>query len=121
MNDDINSLELFSNDYLVFRHDRVLGLSNKKDGGGVLIAVKTLINCKEVVLSTDHGVYIEMLAVTIELKDRKLIIMAVYFLHWAYSVDRFNAFNITLRKLGELLNRNDLFMVLGDFNPTNVR
>lgn len=65
---DIATGELFNNDYIVFRHDRVLTRTPKKDGGGVLIAVKSSVGSVQEINISNTSAYIEGVCIKIQLK-----------------------------------------------------
>lgn len=120
LNSNICSSELFNDSFVVFRHDRILSNTPKSDGGGVLIAVKNKFISVEIVLPTDPELYLEILAVKIEIGGRNLYIFAVYLPHWAKSEERSKAFCDILNVIHRTINSNDIFMCIGDFNMTHL-
>lgn len=68
LNDNIFNNELFGEQYIVYRGDRDLNSTTKKDGGGCIIAVKSNIvskrlndfelNCEDIWLSLDAELYL---------------------------------------------------------------
>lgn len=105
---------------MVFRHDRILSKTHKKEGGGVLMACKASLIASEVELWRDHDEYLEMLAIKIKLRDYDLFIFCAYIPHWARSISRFEAFNKTMSILSSKIKDEDVFIVLGDFNLTKA-
>jgi exonuclease III len=63
LNDSVNTLELFPIHFNIYRKDRDLAVNSKKDGGGVLIAVrKSLISERIEYLETDdENIWIRIL------------------------------------------------------------
>lgn len=118
--ESIDSLEVFGNDYLVFRHDRHTDRSERMDGGGVLIAVRLPRSACEVGLLLDSDQYVEIVAVSIALTNRKMFVLCIYLPHWAHTERRFTSIGSTLSKFMESVSNDDLVMVLGDFNLSNV-
>lgn len=75
LNDSILDNEILGNDYNIFRYDRNLKTSNKKTGGGVLIAINSSLISSKVDLPY---IEIEMLCVCVTLKLKRLFLLCVY-------------------------------------------
>lgn len=109
LNESINSMEIFSDLYMVHRKDRVS--SEKKWGGGVLIAVNSLNFLSERIfpLETDDCIWIR-----IELSDRvSLYLCSVYFSPCS-SISRYEEFYERMEDYN--FNTNDCIIITGDFN-----
>jgi exonuclease III len=89
------------NGYNVFRNDRV-----DKSGGGVLLAVKQHIQCREIASKTSQGN--EMIAVQVEMKAFKPILIASIY------APPYGSLNIDL--LRELHQINSECIIMGDLN-----
>lgn len=118
LKEGIQNLELFPPTYNVYRRDRNMELSGKSDGGGVLIGINSdLISHCVSKWSTD-GI-IEDLWVSIVLNGgKKLFICCVYVPPHAVL----NNFILFFNKLEEIFNSNpnDEFIIVGDFNLSNI-
>jgi hypothetical protein len=89
--------------YNIFRNDRV-----GKNGGGVLLAVKRHIKCREILNKTSH--MNELIAVEIETQSLKSILISSIYLPPTAKID-INIFN-------ELYNINNNCIIVGDLNAT---
>jgi endonuclease/exonuclease/phosphatase family metal-dependent hydrolase len=89
--------------YNIFRNDRV-----GKEGGGVLIAVKHHIKCREILNKTSH--MNELVAVEIETQSLKSILISSIYVPPTAKID-INLFN-------ELYNINNNCIIVGDLNAT---
>ena len=75
LDDDINDNELFSNQYIVYRKDRSLNTSEKKWGGGVLIAVNKSLKSKILPISDPS---IEEVWISVQFEDLQVCVGTVY-------------------------------------------
>jgi len=89
--------------YNIFRNDRV-----GKNGGGVLLAVKRHIKCREILNKTSH--MNELIAVEIETQSLKSILISSIYVPPTAKID-INIFN-------ELYNINNNCIIVGDLNAT---
>ncbi|CAF4508023.1 unnamed protein product [Rotaria socialis] len=90
-------------DYNIFRNDRV-----KKAGGGVLLAVKEHIKCREIINKTTHKN--EIIAVQIETLLYKSILIS--------SINVAPTAKIEMKIFQELYNINSNCIIVGDLNAT---
>ncbi|CAF1942332.1 unnamed protein product [Rotaria magnacalcarata] len=89
--------------YNIFRNDRV-----GKHGGGVSLAVKEHIKCREIINKTTHKS--EIIAVQIEMLSYKSILISSIYVAPTAKID-INIFQ-------ELYNINDNCIIVGDLNAT---
>jgi exonuclease III len=89
--------------YNIFRNDRV-----GKNGGGVLLAVKHHIKCREILNKTSR--MNELIAVEIETQSLKSILISSIYVPPTAKID-INTFN-------KLYNINNNCIILGDLNAT---
>jgi hypothetical protein len=89
--------------YNIFRNDRV-----GKSGGGVLLAVKHHIKCREILNKTSH--MNELIAVEIETKSLKWILISSIYVPPTAKID--------INLFYELYNINHNCIILGDLNAT---
>lgn len=120
LNDSIQSTELFGDDFVVFRHDRQLNRTPKKEGGGILVAVRSTFSASCVTLVDNDDFYFEQLAVKVSFGGRTIYFFAVYLPHWCRSEERFQAVAHSLNNLVSMTNPDDLIIFMGDFNLTDV-
>nr|CAH7715981.1 unnamed protein product [Callosobruchus chinensis] len=115
LNSGVLSSELFPEEYEVFRHDRETSGSSKKDGGGVLIAVKSKWNAERCLdlESEAEDIWISLSSFT----GNKLYISCVY-LPPGDNNAHFSFVN-NLYSLQNMLSRKDV-CIMGDFNLSNV-
>lgn len=118
LNDSVFDAEiLFNSDYNVFRRDRDLSVSKKKDGGGVLTAVSSKFPSKRRV---DLESNIEILWVECKVaKDRKVFIGTVY-LPPDSRVSDVVALEESFDRLRLSVGQNDSVVILGDFNMSDA-
>jgi len=116
--DHISDSELFPSSYNVYRSDRNLEISQKRDGGGVLVAVTTRLSSFPRPSWSTAGVC-EYMWVTVGLTTaRNLNICCVYIPPYAASAE----ITTFMESIGDILDSNtdDEFLVVGDFNLPNV-
>jgi exonuclease III len=89
--------------YNIFRNDRV-----GKEGGGVLVAVKHHIKCREILNKISH--MNELIAVEIETQSLKSILISSIYVPPTAKIDIY-LFN-------ELYNINNNCIIVGDLNAT---
>lgn len=79
LNNTVNSSELFSDNYNVYRSNRSFQATFKKDGGGVAIGVRTSLLSSQISVLTNSSVF-ELIGVYVRLKSgKRLIVCCVYF------------------------------------------
>jgi hypothetical protein len=112
----ITDSEVFDNRFLVYRCDRELGVNSvKSTGGGVVIAVKKYFRSERFVTANKC----EEVWIRVSLDGMNLFISGVYLPHTA--PDELCGHHIeSVEKVCGSLNPNDLVLVCGDFNLTNV-
>lgn len=113
---NIFDCELVDSRYVVFRYDRNPELSNKKLGGGVLIAVKN--NLKTNQLNTSQiDSQIEMVGVSVRFsKNYWFYLYAVYF-ECNSPIEKYQNFFQTIACFdNNILSTRSQVMIVGDFN-----
>ncbi|XP_055622344.1 uncharacterized protein LOC129765922 [Toxorhynchites rutilus septentrionalis] len=120
LNDNTISSQIFDSNYAVFRQDRSPSNSNKRSGGGVLLAIRS--RYKSLLLSPPVSLTVEQLWVSIEAGDSTLFICVVYI-----PPDRVKD-NILIEKhlssldwIISLMGAKNSLTILGDFNLRDVR
>lgn len=119
LNNNVLSGELFGNKYLVYRRDRETSkLTNKKDGGGVLIAVSPKLNprrmeqweseCEDLWITVD---------ISIDGTSTRLAICAVY-LPPPVNKKSLDLFTANCNAVSEM--HNMYTCIAGDFNMGNI-
>jgi Reverse transcriptase (RNA-dependent DNA polymerase) len=113
----IKDAEVFDNRYLVYRCDRALGVNSvKSTGGGVVIAVKKCFQSERVITANRC----EEVWVKIILDGVNLFICGVYLPHTA--PDEMCGRHIeSVEKVSSEVSPNDLMLVCGDYNLTNIK
>ncbi|XP_060861783.1 uncharacterized protein LOC132938784 [Metopolophium dirhodum] len=101
--------------YTVFRCDRYEIHGPDIRGGGVLIAIKVQYPCHRLIIQQD---LVEQLFVKIHINHISLIVGSVYF----PPRSDLNLYNSHVNVIDNLMSKyyNDRFLVLGDYNLTNV-
>ncbi len=112
----IRDAEIFDDRYLVYRCDRVYGQNSiKSSGGGIVIAVKKQFPSKLLITANKC----EELWIKISLDDVDLILCGVYLPHSA--PDDFCRCHIeSVENISVNLRANDLVLICGDYNLSNL-
>ena len=76
LNENTISSQVIGPDYTVFRKDRNIKNSRKRNGGGVLVAVKKGLKAR--LVEDDSWDSVEQVCVVIDMTDRKLFLCVVY-------------------------------------------
>ncbi|XP_055622923.1 uncharacterized protein LOC129766419 [Toxorhynchites rutilus septentrionalis] len=114
---DIDSAEISPN-YTFYRCDRNAISSQYSRGGGVLIAVKTHLNCEIVpMLNCEH---LEQVAVCIRRQFRCLYLVVIY-LPPNSCADLYSAHANAVQHIVNLASTTDIIVSVGDFNLPNLR
>lgn len=119
LNEQYESEELFSGDYVVFRKDRNYRDAGMVRGGGVLLAAKTNLNFRlqrmsEMECSLDR---LEDVWVRIQIsEDSWLYICTVYVSPFHGNAYLYREFTQKLQSTIQTLNANDEMLIVGDFN-----
>lgn len=115
LKDGITSVQLFGNEYSVFRRDRDPEVSGKVRGGGVLIAVKKGFRSFSDVSRIDED--LEHLWVNIDVGERHVCVGVVYLppeqSRNAAIIERLIS---SISSIAFSLNSQDLHLLYGDFN-----
>lgn len=115
LKDGITSVQLFGNEYSVFRRDRDPEVSGKVRGGGVLIAVKKGFRSFSNVSRIDED--LEHLWVNIDVGERHVCVGVVYLppeqSRNAAIIERLIS---SISSIAFSLNSQDLHLLYGDFN-----
>lgn len=112
--------ELFSDDFVVHRCDRSNLNSLFSLGGGVLIAVRTLLSSARIILPNTEK--LEIVAVKISLVSCNVYICCVY-IPPGSSEDTYNLYSEALLTFLNCIDRdnNDIVLILGDFNCSLIQ
>lgn len=116
LHNDIGNLELFSDDYAVYRMDRRYSELNCARGGGVLIAARRTHQCSNVSCETIAAY--DAIWICINFSGSRVLICCVYF----PPHSRVNAYQHFCDVCEELRNRYDgaSFLIYGDFNMPSI-
>lgn len=113
LNDNIHCSELFDKCYTVYRADRDLNLTTKKDGGGCLVAVKSkYYSCRLNYWETAK----DDLWISIVKSDNEKLFINTKYIDCQSTLDQYN---VHLKKIEEIVNvcsPNSEFLLLGDYN-----
>lgn len=119
LNDSIANSEFFSPNFNVYRKDRDPILSGKKDGGGIIIAVRCTLNSLVKEEWSCDGI-VEDLWVQIVLDSGKKLNICC-----TYVPPHASQYNLQshLDRVSEIVleNVDDLFLVIGDYNAPDIR
>ncbi|GBN62678.1 hypothetical protein AVEN_90603-1 [Araneus ventricosus] len=107
--DDIDSLELFDDRYLVFRRDRGSSSDSCRRGGGVLIAVK---KCFNPCILDLPGSDLEAVWLSIKLNHRQKMLVCVVYFPPSSRADTYVEFFDCFENFGFF----DNILICGDFN-----
>ncbi|GBN78909.1 hypothetical protein AVEN_101668-1, partial [Araneus ventricosus] len=107
--DDIDSLELFDERYLVFRRDRGSSSDSCRRGGGVLIAVK---KCFNPCILDLPGSDLEAVWLSIKLNHRQKMLVCVVYFPPSSRADTYVEFFDCFENFGFF----DNILICGDFN-----
>lgn len=112
---NVLSSELFGNSYFVFRCDRSILNSNKKHGGGVIIAVKTKFSCERINLVECDK--LEIVIVKIVFNQIALFIICVY-IPSESSLQVYESVILCINSFysSSHFNIHDKVVLVGDFN-----
>ncbi|KAJ8940739.1 hypothetical protein NQ318_005490 [Aromia moschata] len=115
LQDDINNSELFPEDYQVYRSDRRLNLTGQSCGGGVLLAYKNTIKCKQYTPSviSDNFPSIDIVCCKCTVGSTIIYIIVMY-IPPSLPVNEFELLFDMLEQL-EFLYDNKV-VIIGDFN-----
>lgn len=106
---------LFDDTYSVYRQDRSPSNSNKRSGGGVLLAIRSCFKSRQMFIPEID--VIEQLWVSVSLSEAKTFICVVYF-----PPDRVNDVNLIEKHVESInwiigqMSPNDNIIIVGDFN-----
>lgn len=112
--------EYFFENFSVFRCDRSIENSMKKSGGGTLIAIKKSENYSTEKIDLTEFNVIELVGVKMLLNNGKVILVFCAYIPPDRSYDN-NAYNIFASAIKTNINENDIVILLGDFNLSNVK
>jgi len=118
LDDSFYSEELFDDRYVVFRGDRNERTSVKKEGGGVLIAVKRKFDVSEV--DVFHKEFLEHVWLKFKFPNKNLFLCAIYL---APDVDLacYSMHVEDVKYIFDSLEINDDMIVCGDYNLSEVQ
>lgn len=81
LSNNILSTEVFSNSYTVFRKDRCKEKTGMDRGGGVLVAIRSSLSCREICLESNSSFCdqdIDQVIVNVNLNEYEIFILASY-------------------------------------------
>ena len=125
LNDSQLTSELFNtNNYTVFRKDRNLLLTDKKSGGGVLVAVRSTLCCRQIELKSGSPMIsdleVDQLIISIKLDcDSELILMVSYI----PPKSSFELYDLHLKNCATILDNvsdSQHIICTGDFNIGDI-
>lgn len=119
LNPNIMDNELFDSSYDVYRCDRSQLTSDKKDGGGVLIAVKSVFPSER--LYIDFSDHVELVIVKIKIQCIYLFVCCLY-IPSNSSCDTYVKYMNALKLFFSCtkFGINDILLILGDFNLPHI-
>jgi hypothetical protein len=112
----ICSTEFFGPEYVVYRCDRSPATSSKKTGGGVLIAVHSMLSNSAINLAPS---VVEQTCVKVIINKKNVYIYTAYIPPHS-SGEIYARCSDAISELINLTNSSDLVLALGDFNLPNV-
>lgn len=119
LDDSINDLQLFGQNYTVYRCDRNLNNSLKTSFGGVLIAVSNQYASSKI--ETKNGLHIEQISVTANIRGRKFFMCTVYIPpDRSRDASIFDAHLASLNELTNLTSDDDILIACGDYNLPHI-
>lgn len=116
LNANIADAELFGNEFNVFRCDRTVSNSSKPSGGGVLIAVRSNIPSRRVVVIDSDA--LEFVFVCLSVGNMSIYIACIY-IPPASSADYFAKVTQTLSRSFSIASNNEA-LCFGDFNLSQI-
>lgn len=116
---DIASSEYFDNFYNVYRCDRCPITTGRQRGGGVLLAVRTDISSKLIVLPV-ADLDVEQICVQVNFINKRSIYFIVSYIPPNSSLDLYEKHLKNINFIVENLNFDNEIVVLGDFNLGNI-
>lgn len=117
LHDGIHDGEIFPDEYEVFRCDRSQRTSDKGQKGGVLIAVKSVLQPSLVLRCDDEG--LEQVWVKIESKSKSIYFAALY-IPPRSELDLYERHVKKIEFMQNGMDTSDACFVFGDFNLSNV-
>lgn len=117
LNASVLDTEIFCKDYIVYRNDRSLKTSNKKRGGGVLIAVKVSSISSQIQLPHEN---IEMVCVKVSVKCFNVYLFCTY-IPPNSSIETSDACSKNVEFILDKAGDRDQFLICGDFNLPDVK
>lgn len=119
LNENTNSYQLFGPEYSVYRGDRTALNSNKRSGGGVLLAVRSRFKSHQ--LHPPNCSALEQIWVVLPLEAHSLFICVIYIppdrVNDPELIDQHTA---TLIWVCSKLRANDTLLLIGDYNLPNI-
>jgi Reverse transcriptase (RNA-dependent DNA polymerase) len=115
LNKTISLEEHFSARYNVHRCDRTMLTSDRKDGGGVLIAIDTAFHSERVHI--EDGERLEHVCVKVTIGSSNIFLFAVY-IRSVQETEKFMLFADIVKKIP--YSENDSVIVCGDFNQPGI-
>lgn len=118
LNESVFDAEILTNsDFNIFRRDRSTKVSEKSDGGGVLLAVSSKLSAKR---RDDFASKMEILWVEITLSSRKSVFVGTVYIPYE-NHDSLLQLEASLVKASSCLKENDSILMFGDFNFRDIK
>lgn len=119
LNDSVFDSEIFDSQFVVFRRDRHTSCIPKRDGGGVLIAVKSTFN---IIRQTSWESKIEDLWITIFPSNNSCskLHLCLCYLPPDISRDNLQVFYDSVVGVMSRCDSDDVFLLIGDFNTPHL-
>ena len=117
-NESVKNEEVFGNLFNVYRHDRNLSFSNKKSGGGVLVAINSDYASEEI--ETSKHIEFENIWTKATILGEVHIFSSVYFPPEHANRHSYELFFETVENIMSNMNPEVKLHIYGDFNQRNA-
>ena len=117
-NENIRSEEVFNNNFNVFRSDRDLLATDKKSGGGVLVAISVQHDAE--LISTPKHAEFDDVWVKVLLNDESHLFVSVYFPPHCAKKSSYENFLNTAEQVINNLEPDTKVHIYGDFNQNSA-
>ena len=113
LHEGIYCAELFGSSYIAYRKDRNFSVTNKRDGGGVLLAVKSVYKSERCFML--ESAEVESVWVKVYLTSNSYLFICVVYFPPNTSKDTYKSFFTKVEECEQLLS-DSLVLLIGDFN-----
>lgn len=119
LDDTVNSLQLFNTEFCVYRCDRNSSNSRKQGGGGTLVAVRKKFASNQMLVN-EFSV-LEQVWVRIRMGKQNLYLCSFYLPPYLKNDSSIvNAHIASVEAIVSRMNANDLILICGDYNYSNL-